>query len=134
MHVDRATLHNLRPVTEAMVADEAHVMTGTSSTLRRIGLGQKHDKVNHYDKEYVRYEDGVCITTSSVEGYFANLKRGIHGVYHHVGKHHLHRHLSEIDFRYNARKIKDGERTLLTIKGVNGKRLMAPGFKNESPK
>jgi hypothetical protein len=40
-------------------------------------------------KEYVRYEDGVCITTNTIEGYFSILKRGINGVYHHVGKQHL---------------------------------------------
>jgi hypothetical protein len=42
-------------------------------------------QVNHSVKEYVRYEDGVCITTNTIEGYFATLKRGINGVYHHVG-------------------------------------------------
>jgi ISXO2-like transposase domain len=58
-----------------------------------------------------------------VEGYFATLKRGIHGVYHHVGRQHLHRYLSEFDFRYNSRKIKDNERSLLAIQGAAGKRL-----------
>jgi hypothetical protein len=72
----------------------------------------------------VRYENGVCITTNSVEGFFATLKRGINGVYHHVGKQHLHRYLTEFDFRHNSRKEKDGDRTLLAIKGVDGKRLM----------
>lgn len=87
-------------------------------------MERKHDQVNHTAKEYVRYENGVCITTNSIEGYFATLKRGINGVYHHVGKQHLHRYLSEFDFRYNSRKEKDGDRTLLAIKGVAGKRLM----------
>ena len=36
---------------------------------------------------------------------------------------HLHRYLSEFDFRYNSRKEKDGDRTLLALKGVNGRRL-----------
>jgi hypothetical protein len=52
------------------------------------------------------------------------LKRGINGVYHHVGKQHLHRYLSEFDFRYNSRKEKDGDRTLLALRSSNGKRLM----------
>jgi hypothetical protein len=49
------------------------------------------------------------------DGYFSILKRGINGVYHHVGKQHLHRYLSEFDFRYNSRDIEDGERSLLAI-------------------
>jgi ISXO2-like transposase domain len=72
----------------------------------------------------VRREKGIVITTNAVEGYFATLKRGINGVYHHVGKQHLHRYLSEFDFRYNARSISDGERVALAVKGANGKRLM----------
>jgi hypothetical protein len=35
----------------------------------------------------------------------------------------LHRYLSEFDFRYNARKLKDGDRSLLAIKGASGERL-----------
>jgi len=64
------------------------------------------------------------VTTKTIEGYFFILKRGINGVYHHLGKQHLHRYLSEFDFRYNSRKGKDGDRTLPTLKGVDGKRLM----------
>jgi hypothetical protein len=36
----------------------------------------------------------------------------------------LHRYLNEFDFRYNTRKITDGERTVALIKQVEGKRLM----------
>ena len=85
---------------------------------------RKHSRVDHSAKEYVRWEDGVCITTNAVEGYFANLRRGIDGVYHHVGRQHLHRYLSEFDFRYNSREMKDGERTIAAIEGAAGKRLM----------
>ena len=67
---------------------------------------------------------GVRITTNSIEGYFATLKRGINGVYHHVGKQHLQRHLSELDCRYNSRKEKDDDPTLMALKSTGGKRLM----------
>jgi hypothetical protein len=107
-----------------MVDESAHVMTDSSTVLKGALAAHKHDQVNHVAKEYVRYEDGVCITTNTIEGYFSILKRGINGVYHHVGKQHLHRYLSEFDFRYNARKVNDGERTLQAIKATGGKRLM----------
>jgi hypothetical protein len=32
--------------------------------------------------------------------------------------------LSEFDFRYNSRELKDGERTVMAIKQTGGKRLM----------
>jgi transposase-like protein len=123
-HVERVTAQNLKPIIEQMVAEDAHVMTDSSTVLKGAMRGWKHDQVNHRAEEYVRYENGVCITTNSIEGYFATLKRGINGVYHHVGKQHLHRYLSEFDFRYNSRKEKDGDRTLLALKSTGGKRLM----------
>jgi len=43
----------------------------------------------------------------------------VEGVYH-VGKHHLHRYLSEFDVRYNS----DAARARLALKGADGKRLM----------
>jgi len=99
-------------------------MTDSATVLKGALLKRKHSQVNHREKEYARYEDGVCISTNTIEGYFATLKRGINGVYHQVGKQHLHRYLSEFDFRYNSRKEEDGDRTLLALKGSGGKRLM----------
>lgn len=123
-HVERVTAENLKPIVNQMVAEEAHVMTDSSTVLKGALVARRHDQVNHVAKEYARYEDGVCISTNTIEGYFATLKRGINGVYHHVGKQHLHRYLSEFDFRYNARKVSDGDRTLMALNGVEGKRLM----------
>jgi transposase-like protein len=123
-YVQKVTAENLRPIVEQMVAEDAHVITDSSTVLAGALKTRKHDQVNHRADEYVRYENGVRITTNSIEGYFATLKRGINGVYHHVGKQHLHRYLSEFDFRYNSRKEKDGDRTLLALKSTGGKRLM----------
>jgi len=85
---------------------------------------KQHSLVNHTADEYVRYEEGFCVTTNTIEGYFSLLKRGINGVYHHVGRNHLHRYLSEFDFRYNNRKVTDQERALEALKGFEGKRLL----------
>jgi transposase-like protein len=123
-HVQRVTAENLRPMIESMVAEDAHIMTDSGTTLKGVLKPRKHDMVNHSAGEYVRRENGVCITTNSIEGYFATLKRGINGVYHHVGKQHLHRYLSEFDFRHNSRKEKDGDRTLMALNSTGGKRLM----------
>ena len=90
------TAENLRPIVDQMVAEDAHVMTDSANLLKGALRPRKHDQVNHAVKEYVRYEDGVCITTNTIEGYFATLKRGINGVYHHVGKQHLHRYLERV--------------------------------------
>jgi len=122
-HVQRVTAENLRPIVDEMIAEDAHVMTDSSTALTGSLSGRKHDQVNHHADEYVRYEDGMCITTNAVEGYFSLLKRGIYGTYHHVGKPYLQQYLNEFDFRYNHRKITDAERTGAAARACEGKRL-----------
>jgi hypothetical protein len=103
--------------------------------IKRSKKTHKHSSVNHSKGEYVRWEDGVCVSTNSVEGFFSILKRGVNGTYHHVSKQHLHRYLSEFDFRFNARKMTDSERREAALQGFNGKRLMLhdPVGKSEKP-
>ena len=121
-HIENVTAKNLKAVINDVCEVDAHLMTDTG-VLRKKTTGRKHSLVNHTADEYVRYEEGVTVTTNTVEGYFATLKRGINGVYHHVGRKHLHRYLGEFDFRYNAREVTDGERALEALKGFDGKRL-----------
>jgi hypothetical protein len=122
-HVQRVTAENLKPIIEEMIAEDAHVMTDSSTVIAGSLAGRTHDQVNHTRDEYVRYENGKCITTNSVEGYFSLLKRGIYGTYHHVGKPYLQQYLNEFDFRYNKRKVTDAERTEAALKVCEGKRL-----------
>jgi transposase-like protein len=123
-HLDRVTHETLRPVLAEMLHDSMHVMTDSATVLRFTSQTWKHDMVSHSAGEYVRYENGVCVTTNTVESFFNILKRGVNGTYHHVSKTHLHRYLAEFDFRYNGREVSDVERTLAAITGADGKRLM----------
>jgi hypothetical protein len=88
--------------------------------------------VCHKRKEYSRYENGRHITTNTVEGYFGLLKRGVYGTYHHVGRGYMQQYLNEFDFRYNNRKLTDSQRTDLTIKAAEAKRLTMREPKNVS--
>jgi transposase-like protein len=121
---DRVTGENARPVIEEYVERGSHIMTDSSTRMMFGKYGWQHSTVDHSKKEYSRHEDGLTITTNTVEGYFSIIKRGIHGVYHHVGKHYLDQYLREFDYRYNVRKMNDGDRTVLAIKKTHGKRLM----------
>jgi ISXO2-like transposase domain len=40
-------------------------------------------------------------STNAAENFFSVFKRGLNGVYQHCSSDHLHRYLSEFDFRYN---------------------------------
>src|SRR5262249_28403507 len=77
-HVERVTAENLTEVLNSVCAADAHLMTDSSSVLIKAGKdneNRKHSLVNHSADEYVRYEEGVCVTTNTVEGYFSILKR-----------------------------------------------------------
>ena len=78
-----------------------------------------HETVKHRQGEYVRGD----VTTNTIEGFFALVKRGIYGTFHSVSKKHLHRYVAEFEFRYNTRALNDGGRILKALEGAEGKRL-----------
>jgi transposase-like protein len=78
-----------------------------------------HHTVDHSKGEYVRGD----ASTNEVESYFALLKRGVMGSFHHISKQHLDRYCDEFSFRWNHRKTTDSECTIEAIKGAEGKRL-----------
>ncbi|HEY6768583.1 MAG TPA: IS1595 family transposase [Candidatus Sulfotelmatobacter sp.] len=124
-HVDRVTGDNLRSILWKNAHASSTIMTDSYPAYDNLkGSFNTHYTVNHSTGEYARREYGKpVIHTNTIEGVFSLLKRGLIGTYHQVGKHHLHRYLAEFDFRYNARKISDTERTLLALSQAEGKRL-----------
>lgn len=123
--MEHVTAKNLKPIIEEHLHGWSQVMTDDSTVYPFVLKNRVacHDVVCHSKEEYVRHENGRSIHTNTVEGFFSILKRGIIGTFHHVSRQHLHRYLSEFDFRYNSRDTTDGERALLAIKGTEGKRL-----------
>lgn len=122
-HVDRVDsktvtdilLGNVHRATELMT-DEAPVY------VRPGGQFKSHLSVNHSQEEYVRDR----AHTNTAEGFFSIFKRGMKGVYQHCSEKHLHRYLSEFDFRYSNRialGVDDVSRTNRMLKGASGKRL-----------
>lgn len=99
----------------------ARIMTDGAPAYRGIGMEFEggHETVEHERYEYARGD----VTTNTVEGFFSIVRRGLHGIYHAVSKKHLHRYMSEFEFRYNRRFMDDGDRTAAAIKSAEGKRL-----------
>ena len=122
--MERVTLANIRPALVENIAEGSNLQTDDAVVYYFMKDDfPNHDVVVHKRKQYAYRVGGKLVTTNTVEGYFSILKRGVHGTYHHVSRKHLHRYLSEFDFRYNARDVSDAERAILAIEGTDGKRL-----------
>jgi transposase-like protein len=117
--MEKITTKNLKEFVYQNVDKGSTVMTDDYKPYKVLKRDFHHHAVKHTYGEYVR----GSAHTNTVEGYFSLLKRGINGVFHHVSKKHLHRYLSEFDFRYNMRKQDDGVIVYMLLNGVEGKRL-----------
>ena len=99
----------------------------TDGALHYVPVPFAHESVDH-NKAYVRTaEDGSRVHTNSAEGFFSIFKRGLVGTYQHMSHQHLHRYLSEFDFRMSYRVklgYSDDMRADEALKGIVGKRLM----------
>jgi transposase-like protein len=116
--IARVTAASLGAAIASHVEPNAAMMTDEYPAYRAIGLAN-HQTVNHSRDEYVRGE----VHVNTAEGFFALLKRGIMGTYHHISKGHMSRYCDEFSFRYTTRTIADGERAVLAVQGGEGKRL-----------
>jgi transposase-like protein len=124
-HIPEVTAATLRPILVSHIDRKSYLMTDESLVYPTVGREfSGHGTVNHSIEEYVR--TGGFHHTNTAEGYFAILKRGITGTFHHVSQYHLKRYLGEFDFRYNERialGVDDTERATKAIRGAGGKRL-----------
>jgi transposase-like protein len=116
----RVTGANLNAFIRKNVDKDARIMTDGYAGYNKVGEVYQHQTVDHHSGEYVR---GI-VHTNTAESWFALLKRGIVGSFHHVSEKHLDRYATEFAFRWNYRKTTDYERTIAAIKVVGGKRLM----------
>ena len=106
--------------TEVRKHVEAGAALYTDALPSYSGLAQEyaHAVVDHA----VAYVDGR-VHTNGLENFWSLLKRSINGTYVSLEPFHLFRYLDERTFRYNHRKLNDGERFSLAVSGICGKRL-----------
>lgn len=119
----RATVIPNRKKSALQTEVRKHVEAGsalyTDALQSYNGLDEfEHQVVDHA----VQYVDGK-VHTNGLENFWSLLKRGINSTYVSVEPFHLFRYLDEQVYRYNNRKMTDGERFDLAVQGIVGKRL-----------
>ena len=98
-------------------APGATVFTDEASAYQ--GMPFDHEAVNHSAGEYVR---GMA-HTNGIESFWAMLKRGYQGTFHHFSEKHLDRYVTEFAGRHNDREADTIDMMAHVAHGMVGKRL-----------
>ena len=77
------------------------------------------EAVNHGVGEYVKGQASI----NGMESFWAMLKRGYVGVFHRMGREHLHRYVAEFEGRHNARGCDTIEQMRRMARRGEGRRL-----------
>ncbi|MGH7901380.1 MAG: IS1595 family transposase [Thermodesulfobacteriota bacterium] len=98
--VENMKKKTVMPIIEENVEEKSTVYTDEFSSYGGMTkAGFEHDVVQHGIKEYVRGE----VHTNTIEGFWSQLKRSLHGTYHSVSPKHLQLYVDEFAWRYNHR-------------------------------
>jgi transposase-like protein len=106
----------------------ATVHTDASRSYTDLRADYVHHIINHA-YEYVREN----VHTNNIEGFWSVLKRTIGGTYVAVRPKHLQRYVETQVYRFNRRRMTDGERFIDAANGVDGKRLTYKNLTQASP-
>ena len=109
------------PTLKGFVAEHtapgAKVFTDESPSYQ--GMDFDHEAVNHSAGEYVR---GMA-HTNGIESFWAMLKRGYQGTFHHFSEKHCDRYVSEFAGRHNIREKDTVDQMAHVAHHMTGKRL-----------
>ena len=83
------------------------------------GIHRRHETVKHSVGEYVREQ----AHTNGIESFWALMKRGYHGTYHHMSEKHLDRYVTEFAGRHNHRPYDTIDQMTHIVLGMDRKRL-----------
>src|SRR5665213_2942807 len=114
-------LPSMRPMLEANVHADAHIITDEFSTYYFITKDSEHlHEVIEHASAYVNGH----IHTNGIENFWALLKRGLSGTYVSVDAAHLNAYVAEQVFRFNHRDdCNDAGRFIQVMSQIVGKRL-----------
>jgi len=124
----------VKQIIKDMIHEGSIVVTDQYRSYKRMPKEFDHVVLNHKKKEYAR----GAFNNNTIEGFWSQLKRGINGIYHNVSRKHLDCYCNEFTFRFNTKKMNDGDRFKYSLGQVNCRITYAelrkkPGSKTVRP-
>ena len=116
--VDKTDAETLQGFVVDHADASATVYTDDAKAYQRLPFA--HATVKHSAGEYVRQR----VHTNGIESFWALLKRGYHGTFHHLSEKHLNRYVAEFVARHNIRELDTLDQMAAVVTRLVGKRLM----------
>ena len=115
--VENTDAETLQDFVADHAADDATIYTDDHGGYK--GLPFDHETAKHSVREYVNGQ----AHTNGIESFWATLKRGYHGTFHHISPKHLDRYVNEFATRHNMRSQDTEAMMAETVARMVGKRL-----------
>ena len=109
----------LRRFVTDRVSNGATVYTDEARAYGALRFRFDHEAVNHSVSEYVRGQ----VHTNGIESFWAALKRGYLGTFHHFSEKHMNRYIDEFAGRHNDRPLDTIDMMSRVVQGMMGRRL-----------
>ena len=117
--VERTTQEELEGFISERVQHGSQVYTDDHKGYGRLWVDFEHSSVRHSVKEFVKGKAHI----NGIESFWALLKRGYYGIYHHMSEKHLQRYVDEFAGRHNARTLDTIQQMTILTCGMERKRL-----------
>lgn len=77
------------------------ILVTDDAAIYNVVRGYKKQTINHSQKQYVLGD----VYTNTIENFWGQLKRSLHGTHHSVSKKHLQSYVDEFVYRYNRKNV-----------------------------
>ena len=105
--VENTRIETLMPIIKEYVYEHSEIFTDELSSYSKLSEnGYTHSVVHHHQKEYVVGDS----YTNTIEGFWAQFRRMVYGIYHFVSKNYLQRYIDEEVYRWNTKEADAGVR------------------------
>jgi transposase-like protein len=105
------------PIMLDRVQKGSKVFTDEWGSYKPLSKTYSHSIVNHSAEEFVNGD----AHTNNIESFWALLKRGLTGIYHHTSDEHLFRYINEFTYRFNNRKLSEGSKFDVCLANTKGR-------------